>query len=585
MITFAKDYLEGIREKDSKKAINVLKTRIERKTGLQLHATQVLDSVIKNGKKVFGIFLMFADGKHALRFNWSTSNISSDIVSIDFWVNPSANPHYSVNVEELNIVEIVNTVDSIVSGIKNIEDEEIKDDSNDGGEFDDTEDSEVSESITRNYIKNKSFNEEEFVAKLDDYLIEAVALSPAEKKRRLAEKKKKEALRAKKSAEVAKRKKEYHAGVAKREKERLKKKAEREKALEQKRKAKAAGKSAKINAKGKITKAAVDEREELRNKEFDAMFEDPLNAKELFSLLEQGISDVASGRSKTMIITGDPGIGKTFTVTKELAGSDTEVFKGGITSSAALYKMLFINNKPGRIIIFDDLDTLFQDKESANILKGALDSSPEPEVSYISNNTVHPLYYDVLTDKREADDPEVIKKLNELKIDIQNINEKRLAVMKMKAQDPFAQAAILPNKFVFKSKVIFISNMYLDEIPEAIISRGGTKVEVNLTLDEIVNRINDLLDKIEVPVETGSKPIGMPEKKQAIEYLKKVLIPYGKIKKIEFRNFFDICRLASGTAPKKLWWRWASAMLADIHGIEKNRGYVAEKATKKRKKR
>lgn len=256
----------------------------------------------------------------------------------------------------------------------------------------------------------------------------------------------------------------------------------------------------------------------------------------------------------------------TFEVTQQLVGTNSESFKGGLTSASALYKMLFINNEKGKILIFDDLDVLLEDKECVNILKGALESSANPEVSYISNNTVHPIYYKALTGEYDLEDPKVIESLNALKIDIVNMNEKRLEVMKMRAMDPYSAAAILPNKFTFVAKVIFISNKYLDEIPGALLSRGGTKIEINLTLEEIVKRIEGLLPKLEVPVEPGTPGISMKEKQAAMDYCKKVLIPYGKIKKIDFRSFFDICRLASGDAPKELWHKWASVMLMETYG-------------------
>ena len=103
-------------------------------------------------------------------------------------------------------------------------------------------------------------------------------------------------------------------------------------------------------------------------------------------------------------------------------------------------------------------------------------------------------------------------------------------------------------------------------MPGAILSRGGTKIEINLTLEEIVRRIGKLLDKIDIPVEPGTPPIGMKEKKAALDYCTKVLVPYGKITKIDFRTFFDICRLASGNTPKELWHRWASVMMKEAYG-------------------
>ena len=256
----------------------------------------------------------------------------------------------------------------------------------------------------------------------------------------------------------------------------------------------------------------------------------------------------------------------TYTVTKKLAGSNTVTFKGSITSAAALYKILFQNNKKGLIIIFDDLDELLKDNNCVNILKGALDTSSTDqgsEVSYLSNNNVHPIYYKVLTGVYDRNDPKVQSVLQNLKINLDDMSEKNFNKIQQRALDPSNPNAILPNKFYFQSRVIFISNLYLQDIPGAIISRGGTKIEVNLTLEEIVNRIERLLPNLEIPTDNGET---VPEqyKKMAIKFCKDKLIPYGKINKLDFRSFYDICRLASSGSP--VWEKWAAQMILQSYG-------------------
>ena len=518
-------YIEAIiRNEHVSKTAEILKFRIMRKTGQQIYATSVVDHVLRNdGNGAYGIFMMLADGNHAFRLNWATSNTSAEIVGIDFWVRATEHPQYSVNTKDMNIVQIVDMIDDMMLSAHMDKEEEI-------GE------SAITEASSRSFKDVKQFFESK------GYTIEK---DPAFTVRRWIV-----------TSEAGRETPIRFIPTVDQMYEELTNLGVEEFIA----KYNAAAGPATVRLVGSITPAPI------KTSPFDAMFEDPLTEEEIFGLLDKGISDVKSGKSKTLIITGDPGIGKTFTVTKQLAGTNTEAFKGGITSAAALYKLLFINNQAGKILIFDDLDTLFDDKESVNILKGALDTSVDTEVSYISNNTIHPLYYKALSGEVDIEDPDVIRALNDLKIDVQNMNEKRLDVMKMRVMDPYSAAAILPNKFIFVSKVIFISNRYLDELPGAILSRGGTKIEINLTLEEIVKRIGRLLDKIEIPVEPGTPPIGMKEKKAAYEYCLNVLVPYGKIAKIDFRTFFDICRLASGDTPKALWQRWASVMMREAYG-------------------
>ena len=513
----------------SGRVVEILKNRIERQTGQTLYDTKIVDTIDKEDGRYYGVFIMFSDGKHAIRLNWKTADTSSSIIGIDFWAGVTANPQYSIDTEDVNIVQIVNIIDDLVAGTQSSEI---------------TEDTKYFEAKVKNFKDVKDFLEKKGYSIIKDPAFTVRRYIVTNKKNKT-----KVAIRYIPTMD------EMYGDIQEMGIEGFLERFDADSGSK--------NKSAKVKPAGKETPVPKE------STPFDSLFEDPLSADEVFALLEQGVNDVIRGLSKTLIITGSPGVGKTFSVTKQLAGENSISFKGGITSAAALYKMLFVYNEPGKIIIFDDLDELFKDRECVNILKGALDSTANPEVSYISNNTVDSLYYQVLTGERDRDDPEVVRTLNKLKIDIEAVSDKRFEVMQMKAQDPFAQAAILPNKFVFKSKVIFISNLYLDELPGALVSRGGTKIEINLTLEEIVKRIESILDKLEVPVEEGTPPVGIKEKKLALKYCKEILVPYsksGRIKHLEFRGFFDIARLASSGASWDIWTRWASRSIFEAFG-------------------
>ena len=514
------------------RAVEILRSRVSRATGLPVYATAVVDHIVKDdGGDRYGVFMMVGDARRAFRLNWRTADTSAEIVGVDFWVAPSAHPQYSANTENLNMVEIVRLIDDVIHGGR--------------------VPGETTEAVTE-AVSQATFKD---VAAFFESKGYSIAKDPAFTVRRYI------VTHIKSGTETPIR---YIPVMDQMYEELTGMGAE-----------KFIAKYA-ADPGTKVVPASGERPAERESTQFDDLFEKPLTEEEVFGLLDQGIADVKSGRSKTLLITGTPGIGKTFTVAKQLAGADSESFKGGITSAAALYRLLFINNAKGKILIFDDLDTLFEDKECVNILKGALESSNEAEVSYISSNNVHPTYYRVLTGELDKDDPEVVRILKSLKIDLINMNEKRLENLMQRAHDPYSPAAVLPNKFRFQSRVIFISNKYLDEIPGALVSRGGTKIEINLTLDEIVKRIERLLPELEVPVEPGTPPITMREKKAALDYCKNILVPYGRIPRIDFRGFHDLCRLASGDTPPAIWHRWASVSLKETYG-EKDSSFKRKK--------
>lgn len=296
--------------------------------------------------------------------------------------------------------------------------------------------------------------------------------------------------------------------------------------------------------------------------EWTDLFDIPLNAKEIFALLQDAIQKVKNGTNKSILITGDPGIGKTFTVKKELKGENIEYFTGAITSASALYKVLFVHNDPDKIIVFDDLDSLLDDRDCVNMLKGALDTGDETEISYISTNTVPPLFYEVIREYEKVEEiPDEIKEqLTHQRIEVDAINEKMWEVYRMRAASPMKANAVMPNKFNFDGRVIFISNKYLSQIPGAIKSRALT-VEVSLELEEIVKRIKDVLPHMNIPGASEK------HKQQALSFIMDKVVPSKRVKKLDFRTFMDITKFAMSDAPEDIWHRWAAVSIMQKYNI------------------
>jgi hypothetical protein len=175
---------------------------------------------------------------------------------------------------------------------------------------------------------------------------------------------------------------------------------------------------------------------------------------ERFDFVEKLVNMVATGVQPSAVITGEGGLGKTYTVTKTLEAngykdiSDLADFQvgtiintrkcftmvKGYSTAKGLYRTLFENNKS--IIVFDDCDAVLKDPVALNLLKGALDSYGKRIISW------------------NAD---------------------------MKDDD-------LPRSFNFEGRVIFISNMEQDRIDQAIRSRS-MMIDLSMTADQKIDRM------------------------------------------------------------------------------------------------
>ena len=109
--------------------------------------------------------------------------------------------------------------------------------------------------------------------------------------------------------------------------------------------------------------------------------------RDRFEILDDMTRAVKSGKVRAMIVTGPPGVGKSFGVENVLAKHDVfanvaqdeklkkyEVVKGAM-SALGLYSKLYHYKDAKNIIVFDDCDSVLLDDLSLNILKAALDTS------------------------------------------------------------------------------------------------------------------------------------------------------------------------------------------------------------------
>jgi len=110
--------------------------------------------------------------------------------------------------------------------------------------------------------------------------------------------------------------------------------------------------------------------------------------QERFGMLGKLTTGSLQRNIRSLVVTGAPGVGKTFTVEQILSAAGEqrfEVVKGAI-SAVSLYKLGYKYRKPGQVIVLDDADSIFTDEDALNILKALCDSSPVRRVSWMKES-------------------------------------------------------------------------------------------------------------------------------------------------------------------------------------------------------
>ena len=141
--------------------------------------------------------------------------------------------------------------------------------------------------------------------------------------------------------------------------------------------------TAKRASKGEVKSLEMDKVEKVLNESDDQIMG---RLRERFNILDDMTRAVKKGAVRAMIVSGPPGVGKSFGVEKVLGKHDMmaniagneklkkyEVVKGAM-SALGLYSKLYQFSDAKNILVFDDCDSVLLDDLSLNILKAALDS-------------------------------------------------------------------------------------------------------------------------------------------------------------------------------------------------------------------
>lgn len=230
-----------------------------------------------------------------------------------------------------------------------------------------------------------------------------------------------------------------------------------------------------------------------------------------FTFTEQLVKMVARGETASCVVTGEGGLGKSYSVMKALRDSGLQdvselpigttlvgnrkyfrVIKG-FSTAKGLYKILF-ENQSG-ILVFDDCDSVLKDPDATNLLKGALDSYDKRYITW--NSSI-------------SDDG-------------------------------------LPSSFEFKGGVVFISNMASDRISQAIRSRA-MNVDLSMTLDQKIERMetimqaDEFLPNINLQYKRDSLEIIRKNKDLAREVSLRTLINVAKIRNSGEKNWESLAK-------------------------------------------
>jgi hypothetical protein len=230
--------------------------------------------------------------------------------------------------------------------------------------------------------------------------------------------------------------------------------------------------------------------------------ENKFHINKRFEFLEKAVRMVATGVQSSVVVSGSGGLGKSHSVKKALTDcglrdlssalasseegsivnrSRSFVFVKGFSTAKNLYRQLFENNDS--IIVFDDCDSILKDPVAQNVLKAALDSYDTRIISWGAES-------------RGDDD--------------------------------------LPRSFIFTGRVIFITNMTMDRVDQAIRSRSIT-IDVSMTTQEMVDRMrviaesDDFLPTIEPSVKIEALNFINRNKDKMKEISLRTLITVSKI--------------------------------------------------------
>lgn len=258
---------------------------------------------------------------------------------------------------------------------------------------------------------------------------------------------------------------------------------------------------------------------EVKVAEVNNKLNDEFPIDQRFEFVSDIVKMVASRKTPSAIITGDGGLGKTYSVVKALkecglkdmteflSESDigavtmtSQMFTviKGYSTAKALYRVLYENRNS--TVVFDDCDSVLKDPDALNLLKGALDSF-----------------------------------------------DKRFITWNAEMRDDQ-----LPRLFQFKGGIIFISNMSPEKLDQALKTRSMC-MDVSMTLEQKIQRMRTIMQS-----EEFLPGVPMTYKTDALAVIDEFK---GQAKEVSLRTLISTTKIRANDNGSGSWKKLAKYML------------------------
>lgn len=196
-------------------------------------------------------------------------------------------------------------------------------------------------------------------------------------------------------------------------------------------------------------------------------------------------AELQGGDSEESIIGRNPQTGEAFLKKDKY---DYITVTGKVTASR-MFELLQEHND--KLIVFDDCDSVLQDENSINVLKGALDTSGDGTISWEGKGVIKSKYAGIKGAKAEKDNKGNIKYFK------------------------------LPSTFKFTGQAVFISNLKVDKVPQAIRSRSLT-IDLTMNRQETVDKIDSIKDKVKFKDPQGNIiEVSEENRENAMDFMRK----------------------------------------------------------------
>jgi hypothetical protein len=234
------------------------------------------------------------------------------------------------------------------------------------------------------------------------------------------------------------------------------------------------------------------------------MPESRFTINERFGFIADMIKLLVKGDQASVIISGPGGLGKSHAITKALNSNGLKdrtlvetaageavnkksyrVVKGHATP-LGLYRTLYENRDS--VLVFDDCDSVLRDPLSLNILKGALDSYSRRIISWKS-------------DRLDED---------------------------------------LPTVFEFKGRVVFVSNLPVNALDQAVVTRSMA-VDVSMTLKQKMERMRTIVSEDDFLPEYT-----MAHKMESLDLIETFC---ERVKELSLRTLIQVAKIRKSSGP------------------------------------